>query len=204
VLTSHIEMTDIAIRDAARANELLAALGDQVHARGEHFSIAVVGGSALLALELTSRATTDVDVVGLLDGVSITSAEPLPDGLLHAARVVARDFTLTESWLNAGPTSLLDLGLPDGFYERAEHRQYGPGLSVAFASRLDQIHLKLYATVDQGVGKHLTDLRALDPTAGELLAAAAWSETHDISEGYRDELTRILTHLGVDRGPADA
>ncbi len=197
-------MADIVIQDAAGANKLLAALGDQVHARGEHFSIAVVGGSALLALELTSRATTDVDVVGLLDGTTLTSAQPLPDGLLQAARVVARDFTLTESWLNAGPTSLLEFGLPDGFYERAERRQYGPGLSVAFASRLDQIHLKLYATVDQGVGKHLTDLRALEPTAGELLSAAAWSEAHDISEGYRDELTRILTYLGVDRGPADA
>jgi hypothetical protein len=56
---------------------------------------------------------------------------------------------------------------------------------VLFASRVDQIHLKLYATVDQGAGKHLSDLQALDPTTQELLVAAAWSETHDASDGYR-------------------
>jgi len=70
-----------------------------------------------------------------------------------------------------------------------------------FASRLDQIHLKLYATVDQGAGKHLSDLEALEPNRQELLDAAAWSETHDASEGYRAVLSQVLAHLGVDRGP---
>ncbi|MGO9499580.1 MAG: hypothetical protein ACLQA5_23150 [Solirubrobacteraceae bacterium] len=32
------------------------------------------------------------------------------------------------------------------------------------ASRLDQIHLKRYALVDQGLGKHEGDLRALKPS----------------------------------------
>ena len=73
---------------------------------------------------------------------------------------------------------------------------------MAFASRIDQIHLKLYATVDQGAGKHLSDLEALEPSRQELLDAAAWSETHDTSEGYRGALSQVLEHLGVDRGSA--
>jgi hypothetical protein len=81
---------------------------------------------------------------------------------------------------------------------------YGPGLEVLFASRLDQIHLKLYATVDQGVGKHLDDLEALGPTSQELLEAAHWSRSHDPSEGYRSVLKRVLANFGVEDGHLDA
>jgi hypothetical protein len=82
----------------------------------------------------------------------------------------------------------------------AQHRDYGDGLEVLFASRVDQIHLKLYATVDQGAGKHLDDLEALQPTDQELIDAARWSQTHDPSEGYRSVLTSVLAHFGVDDG----
>ncbi|MDQ3630530.1 MAG: hypothetical protein M3417_04475 [Actinomycetota bacterium] len=54
--------------------------------------------------------------------------------------------------------------------------------------------------VDQSAGKHLNDLRALNRTSDELLAAARWSRTHDPSEGYRDGLVRVLAHFGADDG----
>ena len=73
-------------------------------------------------------------------------------------------------------------------------------LTVLFASRYDQIHFKLYATVDQGAGKHLDDLERLAPTHYELLAAARWSRTHDPSDGYGSVLERVLTHFGVTDG----
>lgn len=182
------------------ADEVLSALGDQLAARAQRYAIAVVGGSALLALGLVSRTTRDVDVVALVEGHALTSAQPLPEQLADAARLVARDFGLAEEWLNPGPTSL-DFGLPKGFYERTHRRAYGDALEVLFASRLDQIHLKLYAAVDQGAGKHLADLQALQPTEEELLDAARWSRTHDPSEGYSSVLARVLAHFGVDDGP---
>jgi hypothetical protein len=160
----------------------------------------VVGGSALVTLGLIARTTRDVDVLAILDGGELVSAEPLPPGLVEAARVVARDFGLPQDWLNAGPASLLDLGLPEGFLQRAQHRRYGEALTVLFASRTDQIHLKLYAAVEQGAGRHLADLKALKPTEPELLQAARWSRTHDPSEGYRSVLLELLTHLGASHG----
>jgi len=191
--------------DSSRATEdLLHALGDQLAARGETYTLAVVGGSALLALGFVSRATRDVDVLAIVEGHQFVSAQPLPAALLDAAQTVARDFGLSNDWLNPGPTSLLDLGLPEDFYERAQRRDYGPGLEVLFASRIDQIHLKLYATVDQGAGKHLNDLQALAPTEQELLDAAGWSLTHDPSEGYRSTLAQVLAHFGVDDGHLDS
>src|SRR5205807_959653 len=123
----------IAIQDAKHVNIVLAALSEQLAARGEAHAIVVIGGSALIALELVSRATRDVDVLALLKDEKLISAKPLPDGLLEAAKLVADDFGLPERWLNSGPTSLLDLGLPAGFIDRGERRNYGPGLEVLFA-----------------------------------------------------------------------
>jgi hypothetical protein len=189
-------MTDITSSD--RARELLAALSEQLAARGQHHELVVVGGSGLLALGFTDRPTGDVDVVALWDAGSLRKAEPLPQELIDARNRVARDFGLPKNWLNPGPADLMDFGLPEGFLDRVETQKFGDGLTVHFASRLDQIHFKLYALVDQGAGKHEQDLRALTPTAKELIQAALWTRTHDPSEGFREMLERALRYLGVE------
>lgn len=177
---------------------LLGALGEQLAARDERFELVVIGGSALLALGLVARTTKDVDVVALRSGDVLEGADPLPDALRAARDLVARDFSLLPRWLNPGPTKLLEFGLPEGFVERLERRDYGPGLVVYFASRLDQIYFKLYAAVDEGgPGKHESDLRALAPTAAELVAAARWSRSHDPSPAFAQELRSALKFLGV-------
>ena len=186
------------IENQESAERLLSALGEQLAAIGERFELVVVGGSGLLVLGEIERSTRDIDLVALRNGEELATAKPLPGSLSRAAERVARDFGLDEGWLNGGPTALLDLGLPEGFLERLDSRSYGKALIVHFASRYDQIHLKLYAMVDAGgPGKHEEDLRALTPSEAELLAAANWSRTHDPSEGYRETLLRALRHLGV-------
>jgi hypothetical protein len=100
--------------------------------------------------------------------------------------------------LNAGPTDLLKWGLPEGFMSRVVSTSFGTALVVHFASRLDQVHFKLFAMVDQGGGRHEADLRALGPTAEELAAAARWSVTQDPSPGYRAVLIKALRAMGVD------
>ncbi|MGZ4232018.1 MAG: nucleotidyl transferase AbiEii/AbiGii toxin family protein [Solirubrobacteraceae bacterium] len=185
------------ILNASRADELLTALAEQLAAAGERYELVVVGGSALLALGLIDRPTRDVDVVALREAGVLTKAEPFPQALVAARDRVARDFGLPEDWLNAGPADLIDFGLPAGFLDRVETRTFGQALTVHFASRLDQIHFKLYALVDQGAGKHGQDLRALEPTRDELVQAARWSRTHDPSDGYRQMLEQALEYLGV-------
>jgi len=189
-------MTDIGRPD--RVRELLTALSEQLAARGQHYEVVVVGGSALLALELVDRTTQDVDVVALRQGGALIKADPLPADLLEARNRVANDFDLPEDWLNPGPASLMDFGLPEGFQERVSTWNLGTGLIVHFVSRLDQIHLKLYALVDQGIGKHEADLRALAPSREELIVAARWTRIHDPSAGFREMLERALHYLGVD------
>lgn len=190
--------------DQTRTHELLEALGEQLAARGAHAELVVIGGSALLAVGLISRPTRDVDIVALLSGQTLIEPRPLPTELVAARDRVARDFGLPENWLNAAPADLLDFGLPDGFVDRLERRDYGEALTVYFAGRFDQIHFKLYAMVDQGAGKHEADLRNLNPTREELLAAARWTRTHDPSEGFREQLLVALAYLGAEDVSLDA
>lgn len=165
----------------------------------------VIGGAALSALGLVARTTADIDVVGLRHGALITPADPLPDSLRSARDRVARDFGLGPDWLNAQASDVVRLGLPDGFAARVETRSYVPGLEVHFASRYDLIHLKLHAFVDRGPGgKHDADLRALEPSEAELVAAGRWAMTHDPSPGFRRVLGEALRHLGVDDARLDA
>lgn len=174
-------MSDIASRKTA--DRLLSALGEQLAAANERYELVVIGGSGLLALGLIERSTRDVDLLALRAGDELNSARPLPSVLEAARDRVARDYSLPTDWLNPGPTDLLRFGLPDGFIDRLERRDYGDNLSVFLASRYDQ---------------NEADLRALSPTEEELFAAAHWSRSHDPSEGYAQMLRDVLTRLGVD------
>lgn len=73
-----------------------------------------------------------------------------PVWLSEAATKVARDFNLPADWLNLGPESQLDTGLPEGLSARLQKKIYGKRLTIYFISRIDQIYFKLYASLDRG------------------------------------------------------
>ncbi len=164
----------IMFQDKKEIEKILSALGEHLEAMNAIIpELVVCGGSALNLLGLVRRTTKDVDIVAFAERnsqgkVYLKKAEPLPPALEEAAGKVARDFNLIEDWLNPGPTSAVDLGLPEGLMERVETREFGRALTIHFLSRFDQIHFKLYAAVDQGMGKHYQDLVSLSPDAGEL------------------------------------
>jgi len=179
-------------------DEALVAVGDLLEERKQHVEVVAIGGGGLLLLGLIERATKDLDLVGLKLGDQLVKPVPLPEALREAAEDVAKLMKLSPGWLNAGPASMLDLGLPDGFLERTSRREYG-GLVIHLASRYDQICFKVYAAADDSPrGKHFADLRQLAPSPDELRSAAAWVITHDSSEGFRQILDQVLAALGVE------
>lgn len=165
----------------------------------EKIEIVVCGGSALVLTGLVPRTTKDVDIVALIRAGRLVSPVPLPDALIQAASEVAEDLAIDSNWLNNGPSSgeggLFQMGLPRGFAERLTSEAYGECLIVHFIDRFDQIHFKLYASVDRG-GYHIEDLRALAPTPEELESACRWCMTHDVSGGFRMVLLSLLKELG--------
>jgi hypothetical protein len=189
-------------RDQKDIETILSALGEQLESlSAEPVELLVCGGSALIFLGLVHRATKDVDILALVrkttsGGISFSKATPLKEEFNVAAKKVARDFNLPENWINTGPTSAVDFGLPHGLMDRVTTREFGQKLTIHFLGRYDQIHFKLYAAADQGAGVHYDDLLALNPIADELEQAAHWSMTHDVSEAYRQTLKDLLNYLG--------
>jgi hypothetical protein len=178
--------------------DALATLGAILQDRRTPYELLAVGGSSLLLLGLIDRPTGDLDIIALLENGAFRKLDQLPVPLSVAAGQVAVALGLAENWLNTGPASLMDFGLPKGWEGRVVTRQYG-GLCLNLPAREDQICFKLYAAVDRGPNdKHFEDLKNLDPTEHELVFAARWTVTHDPSEGFRGELLQCLSALGVE------
>lgn len=183
--------------------EALRTLGAVLQERRTPYSLLIVGGSGLLLLRLIDRPTGDLDVVGMSDNGRYVKVEVLPEPLAAAATQVAQALELPQDWLNTGPASLMDFGLPEGWEKRIEVRQYG-GLEIHIPSRFDQICFKLYAATDRGPDdKHYKDLQTLNASPEELRTAARWTVTHDPSEGFRGELLGCLRSMGVEMTDAD-
>jgi len=179
-------------------DNILSALDKQIGAHnGKPIHIVVCGGSALIFLGLTTRATTDIDILGQYEaGAGIVASLPqLPDWFEAAAAKVKRDFNLPEDWINTGPASQVSSGLPEGLAKRLVHKKYGEFLSVSFISRVDQVFFKLYASVDRG-GYHVEDLMQLHPTSPELRSAGTWVLAQDVSAEFRMLLISFLKHIG--------
>ena len=175
-------------------------LGQVLQDRGLTYELAVIGGGALAMIGLIDRSTTDLDVVALVHVGSISSAEPLPTPLVEAVTDVANELSLNRQWLNSGPASMIRFGLPENFLSRCTRAEFAT-LTILFASRLDQIHFKLYAAADDRPGgKHHKDLEALEPTVTELVQAATWARTHDASPGFDLIVRQVLATFGVTEG----
>lgn len=181
--------------------QALTLLAERLHdSNAPAMRLVVCGGAALVGAGLARRTTNDVDVLAFLDEQNaLTAPVPWPEPLAHAADETARLLSLPREWLNnrpsAGPGGLFQMGLPSGLKERLIGCPCGERLHVYFISRLDQIHLKLFAAVDRG-GYHIADLAALSPSDGELLAAARWTRTVDTSETHAELLRQLLEELG--------
>ncbi|MCC6805780.1 MAG: hypothetical protein IT381_00020 [Deltaproteobacteria bacterium] len=177
--------------------DLLKQVGGLLDERRQEVAVVAIGGGGLLLLGYTKRPTRDLDLVAVIESGALRRAEPMPRELHSAIADVSEVNRIDPHWMNAAPSSLMDLGLPTGFMSRTVKQVYG-GLTLYLASREDQIAFKLYAAVDQGPkSKHTSDLQKLQPTNAELLNAARWVVTHDVSEEFRGQLVQALRHFGV-------
>ena len=177
-------------------NEALLLLNEQlILTDAPATEIVVCGGSALIATGLVPRTTQDVDIVALIQSNVLIDSEPLPDYLLDAADNVGTILSLPADWLNNGPASQFQMGLSPGFQERLTTVVVGKKLTVHYIGRYDQIFFKTFASADRG-GYHVSDLKALNPTEEELIAAAKWCMTQDTSEAFRMILKDMFNQLG--------
>ncbi len=178
--------------------QALSALAGFLEAeKAAHEALVIVGGGALIALGLVSRTTKDVDIMAGVDPErGLVDPRPMSRALQSAAAKVAREMQLDPHWLNTGPADQMLAGLPEGFLSRLTAHDYGSCLTIYVPDRLDLIHLKLFAIMDQGPGRHVNDLKALQPTNDELLQAARWVLTQDAGEAFPEIVRTALKDLG--------
>ena len=182
--------------DISKLNEALQLLNEQlILTDAPATEIVVCGGSALIATGLVPRTTQDVDIVALIQSNVLIDSEPLPDYLINAADNVGTILSLPADWLNNGPASQFQMGLPPGFQERLTTVVVGKKLTVHYIGRYDQIFFKTFASANRG-GYHVSDLKALNPAEDELIAAAKWCITQDTSEAFRMILKDMFKQLG--------
>ena len=182
--------------DVQVLNHALKLLNEQlILAEAPRTELVVCGGSALIALSLVPRTTQDVDIIAMMEEGELLDSEPLPAYLVTAAEKVGQSLALPGDWLNNGPASQFRMGLPSGFVERLHTMVIGEKLVVHYIDRLDQIFFKTFASADRG-GYHVSDLKQLAPSKEELLAAAKWCLTQDVSGDFREILKDMFKQLG--------
>lgn len=182
--------------DLSKLNNALQQLNEQLMLMDAPVTeLVVCGGSALIATGLVLRTTRDVDILAFMSSKELKDSEPLPDYLVIAANNVGRAMGLPSNWLNNGPASQFRMGLPDDFQKRLHSFVIGEKLTMHYIGRYDQIFFKTYASADRG-GYHVSDLRALNPSEHELVAAAKWCMTQDVSVGFRGILKDMFLQLG--------
>ena len=125
----------------------------------------------------------------------LESSIPLPTYLIKAADKVGTILGLPENWLNNGPAVQFQMGLPDGFQQRLQQKIIGKKLVIHYISRYDQIFFKTFASADRG-GYHVSDLKKLNPSEDELVEAAKWCMTQDVSEEFHKILIDMFQQLG--------
>ncbi len=183
----------------------LRALGELLAVADEPAAVVVVGGATLNLLGVVRRATNDVDVIARASRdatgtLRLERAEPFPPGLTRGIRTVARDFGLSEDWMNAAVEAQWATGLPPGLLEDTTWRNYGGGLDLGLVGRRTLIALKLFTAADGGrLSVHLQDLRALSPTSSELESAAVWVRAQDAAPEWTSIVQDVSRHVKRDR-----
>lgn len=185
--------------DGDLINQALESLGAVLTMRGQRFEIVLIGGGNLIYSGLVTRPTTqDLDLLGEMRDGQVVKLRPMPAPLADAIRDVGRQFDLPVDWINLGPDTLLDKGLPEGFVSRLEPERFGD-LSVWFAARRDLVAFKLYAAAnrnprDTDTNRHFQDLADMAPSDDDLHFGRDWMETWAASDllAEADEIIRQL------------
>jgi hypothetical protein len=176
--------------------EVIVAFDEYLGAKGLSFSGTIIGGAALIVMEVLDRVTQDIDCLD----------PKIPDEIKKAsvefAEERADDLALKENWLNNGPASL-KLDLPKSWRRQVVRIYEGKNLSLYTLGRLDLLRSKLFAYCDRQ--QDLEDCEALRPTLDELQTCLPWLVERDANPMWpahvKTSLHRLAEKLGYEFKP---
>ena len=151
-------------------NQVIPEFDKFLEKTGLRFEGTVIGGAALLVLEITDRLTKDVDCL----------FPKIPEEIKVASRVFAatqNEIKVEEDWFNNGPTQLAEQ-LPVGWQDRLIPLYNGVNLVLTTLGRDDFLKTKLFAYCDR-TEPDFGDLLKLKPNAQELDDSIEWVKECD-------------------------
>lgn len=151
------------------------------------FEAVIIGGAALVLLNVIERATRDCDV--LVPQLSI----PIATAATAFAKETQDTLSpLDSDWLNNGPSSLTKV-LPPDWSERLEIVFTGKALILKSLGRSDMLLSKLFALCDRGTD--LIDCLALKPTRTELNDSLEWLKSQDANTLWPEHVSATIKDL---------
>jgi hypothetical protein len=139
------------------------------------FEAVVIGGGALIIMEVVDRKTKDIDCLD----------PEIPEVIKKASQEFAREkreFLLDDNWLNNGPVSL-KRELPEKWQIRLQDLYTGKSIFLKCLGRSDLIKSKLFAYCDR-TNPDFQDLLQLKPTPEELDQSIEWVKFRDGNPGW--------------------
>ena len=164
---------------------VLKAFDQYLASEGLVFEAGIIGGAALIVMDVVDRQTKDVDCLDPVIDARIKQAS-----IEFAKKNLA--FRLQENWLNNGPSSL-KRELPQDWSTRLREIYRGKALILATLGRIDLLRSKLYAYCDRQTD--LDDCIALEPTLNELLECYPWVSVRDASPLWPDHVLQSFKIL---------
>ena len=149
------------------------------------FDSVVIGGGALILMNIVNRSTRDVDCLDpeietVVKQSSIDFAKKF------------KQFNLIENWLNNGPITLCQ-NLPVDWRSRLEIIYQGQSITLRTLGRSDFLKTKIFAYCDRDID--LEDCVALKPTPDEISDAADWVYLQDASELWPARVEHMVSLL---------
>ena len=176
--------------------EVIVAFDEYLGTRKLSFTGTIIGGAALIVMEVLDRATQDVDCL------DPTIPDDIKQASITFAAETAVDLALKEDWLNNGPARLQD-DLPKGWKRELVHIYDGRHLSLYTLGRLDLLRSKLFAYCDRQ--QDLEDCEALKPTVAELHTCLPWLVDRDANPMWpahvKTSLVRLAEGMGYEFKP---
>ena len=164
---------------------VLIAFDQYLGTQGLRFEAVIIGGAALIVMEVVDRQTKGVDCL-----------DPVIDARIKQASIEFAKknpkLRLQENWLNNGPASL-KRELPQDWNTRIQEIYRGNALILTTLGRIDLLRSKLYAYCDRQTD--LDDCVALQPTIAELLECYSWVADRDANPTWPDHVLESLKIL---------
>jgi len=170
--------------------DVLKAFDEHLAVEGLAFEVVIIGGAALIVMDVVDRQTKDVDCLDPVIDAQVKQAS------IEFARKHPK-FRLQENWLNNGPASL-KRELPADWPTRIQSIYVGRALKLSTLGRIDLLRSKLYAYCDRQTD--LDDCIALKPSLAELRQCHPWVTDRDANPLWPDHVLKSFEFLAERSG----